>query len=65
MKSINQVRLAERWCISQKTLENWRNRGHGPQYLKIGKRVVYRICDIESFEEDNLHSPNIIGQNLK
>lgn len=47
---LNQVRLADRWQISPRTLERWRWAGEGPAFVKIGGRVVYRIADIEAYE---------------
>ena len=38
---LNQIELSRRWRISPRTLERWRWLGEGPQYLKIGGRVVY------------------------
>jgi predicted DNA-binding transcriptional regulator AlpA len=39
--------------ISVGTLENWRMRGHGPKYLKLGgthrSPVRYRQQDVEDF----------------
>jgi hypothetical protein len=49
-KHLNQIDLARRWRVSERTLERWRWLHQGPQYLKIGGRVVYRIEDIESYE---------------
>ena len=47
---LNQVRLADRWKISPRTLERWRWTGEGPAFVKIGGRVVYRIADVEAYE---------------
>ena len=47
---LNQVRLADRWQISPRTLERWRWTGEGPAFVKIGGRVVYRIADVEAYE---------------
>ena len=47
---MNQIELANRWKLSPRTLERWRWLGQGPQYLKIGGRVVYRVVDIEEYE---------------
>jgi hypothetical protein len=49
-KHLNQIDLARRWRMSERTLERWRWLREGPQYLKIGGRVVYRLDDIEAFE---------------
>ena len=53
---INQSQLAKRWNISPRTLERWRWLGHGPIFLKLGGRVVYRLEDIESYEANHLHA---------
>jgi hypothetical protein len=50
LRHLNQVQLSRRWSISPRTLERWRWLQQGPQYLKIGGRVVYRLDDIESYE---------------
>ena len=52
---LRQRDLAERWGIDERTLEGHRYRGIGAPYLKISGRVVYRLADIEAFEEANLH----------
>lgn len=52
LRHLNQVQLSRRWSISPRTLERWRWLHQGPQYLKIGGRVVYRVEDIETFEKD-------------
>ena len=56
IKHIDQKQLAERWNISAKTLERWRWAGEGPRFLKLGGRVVYRLTDIEAFEEAQVRS---------
>ena len=33
-KHLNQRQLAERWDLSEATLERWRSDGIGPPYLK-------------------------------
>ena len=55
-KHLNQRELAERWNISQRTLERWRWVGDGPQFLKLGGRVVYRVEDVERYEVEQLRS---------
>ena len=44
------IELAERWRISRRTLEGWRDRGVGLAYCKIGNRVRYKLADIETYE---------------
>ena len=50
----NQRDLARRWSMSERTLERWRWLGQGPQFLKLGGRVAYRLEDIEAFEAEQL-----------
>jgi hypothetical protein len=50
VRHLNQIELSRRWSISPRTLERWRWLQAGPQYLKIGGRVVYRLEDVECFE---------------
>ena len=50
LRHLNQVQLSRRWSISPRTLERWRWLKSGPQYLKVGGRVVYRLEDIEAYE---------------
>ena len=56
IRHLNQIELAARWNISHRTLERWRWRwtGEGPQFIKIGGRVVYRLEDVEAFEADQI-----------
>jgi hypothetical protein len=52
---LSQLDLARRWAISPRTLERWRWTGEGPRYIKLLGRVVYRLADIEAFENARLH----------
>jgi hypothetical protein len=54
---LDQLQLARRWKLSHRTLERWRWLGHGPSYTKLGRRVVYRLVDVERFEAAGLHAP--------
>ena len=61
---LNQDALAERWQMSPRTLEQWRYRGFGPRFLKIGGRVLYRLTDVETFETASVHA-NTVGPVLE
>ncbi len=54
IKPLNQGQLADRWGVSEATLERWRSEGIGPVFLKLQGRVVYRAEDIEAFEAESL-----------
>lgn len=54
IKHLNQRHLADRWDVSEATLERWRTEGLGPVFLKLQGRVLYRIEDVEAFEVHSL-----------
>lgn len=56
IRHLTQQELAHRWRISPRTLERWRWEGEGPTFVKMGGRVVYRIEDIETFEDEQRRS---------
>lgn len=35
--------------VAPGTLANWRHRGGGPRFVKVGSRVRYRACDVEEW----------------
>lgn len=43
--------LSELTNISEKTLAQWRWRGVGPSYLKLGGHVRYRNTDVNAWLE--------------
>lgn len=46
-RCMTQTELAERWRISEATLERWRTESGGPLFLKLGNQVRYRLEDVE------------------
>ncbi|HEY0889664.1 MAG TPA: helix-turn-helix domain-containing protein [Nocardioides sp.] len=44
--------LAERIRTPEATLRFWRYKGTGPKSFKLGRRVMYRQSDIDSWLED-------------
>ena len=51
---IVQRQLADRWDLSEASLERWRTEGIGPIFLKLQGRVLYRVEDVEAYEVDSL-----------
>ena len=39
------------------TLRQWRSRGLGPTYVKLGMSIRYRRADLERFIADNVIQP--------
>jgi hypothetical protein len=65
MRHLNQGEVAKRWGFSPRTLENWRCRGEGPRFLKIGGKVVYRLEDVEVFEQNQLRAKTASARGRK
>ena len=63
-RHLTQRELAERGRLSGATLERWRGEGLGPQYLKLHGRVLYRIADVEAYEEQCLRSSTVEAINM-
>lgn len=36
-----------------KTMENWRSKGFGPKFIKVGRKVLYDPDDIEAWRNEN------------
>lgn len=47
---LNQDELAARFRVSPRTLERWRWLKTGPNYIKLGGKIVYALTDVESYE---------------
>jgi hypothetical protein len=44
--------LAIRWRTSRSYLANLRSQGKGCPYIKLGRRVVYRLTDVKAYERE-------------
>ncbi len=53
---MSQSQLAERWQLSESTIERWRAEGIGPIFLKLRGQVRYRLEDIRAFEEESMRA---------
>lgn len=49
---ITPAELVTRWRgqVNTRTLANWRSTGQGPKFIKIGGKVLYRVADVEAYE---------------
>jgi hypothetical protein len=47
--------------VPPKTLAEWRSRGIGPRYLKVGRHVRYRWSDVEAWLASQQVDPRLIG----
>lgn len=54
-KPITELELAERWGLTTRTLQFWRKKGFGPQFIRLGERsIFYRRQDVEAYEAANI-----------
>ncbi|MDI1277297.1 helix-turn-helix domain-containing protein [Methylobacter sp.] len=53
--ALTEAQLAERWNISRKTLQAWRLKGGGPEYVKIGSAIRYMMRAVNQYESVNTH----------
>ena len=49
-RALSETEVAERLGVSPFTVRAWRQRGHGPRFMKIGRHVRYRLADVVSWE---------------
>ncbi len=50
-RCISQTELAQRWQLSESTLERSRSDGLGPVFLNLRGQVRYRDTDILAYED--------------
>ncbi len=43
--------VAELWELPERTLADWRSRGIGPAFIKLGRHCRYRMEDVLRYEE--------------
>jgi predicted DNA-binding transcriptional regulator AlpA len=48
---LNAQKAADWTGLSTSTLAKLRLTGNGPTFSKLGRRVVYRVCDLEAWIE--------------
>ena len=53
MAFLNTRSLAARWQCSTRKIEQLRQSGGGPAYVKIGQQVLYNEDALKAFEEQN------------
>lgn len=54
---LDDAEVAKILKISKGTLPVWRNKGKGPEYIKIGSNVRYRMSDIRRFIDNQTCKP--------
>jgi predicted site-specific integrase-resolvase len=54
---IDDLLAAEYLNLAVQTLRNWRNKGMGPPYFKLGRCVRYQLEDIEDYKQKKRVDP--------
>ncbi len=50
---LNERDAAAYLTVGVQTLRNWRSLGDGPPFVHVGRRVGYRLADLERWVEQN------------
>jgi DNA-binding transcriptional MerR regulator len=54
---LNEFEAAKELGVSVHALRQWRFKGRGPAYCKLGRRVVYHSADLEAFRQAHRVQP--------
>jgi predicted site-specific integrase-resolvase len=57
MTFLTESNLAERWQCHRQTLARWRATGSGPPFIKLQNKVLYKLSDIEQYENTKTITP--------
>ena len=58
-RCLKTTEVAEYLGISVKTLKNYRADGLGPEFVKIGRMVRYRLSDVKIWRDSRVCNPAI------
>jgi hypothetical protein len=53
--------VAAELCQQPNTLTAWRNQGRGPPFIKVGRKVFYRRCDVASWLAAQRREPKSVA----
>lgn len=53
---LNVGNAAERLGVAASTLARWRVTGEGPDFVRLGRRVGYRLADLDAWVTQNIRS---------
>jgi len=59
---VTQTEAAEALRVSLRTLERFRVEGSGPKFIKAGRRVLYRLSDLEAWAAERTFSSTAEAQ---
>ena len=50
---LTDTQLAERWQMHRKSLIRWRSQRKGPPFIAINGKILYKMADVENYEQAN------------
>jgi predicted site-specific integrase-resolvase len=50
-KTFSHKEAARYLGVASQTLHNWRHSRKGPNYIKLGSKVIYRLVDLDAYLE--------------
>ncbi len=50
--TVDKVGASKILGCAPRTLDNWRSQGRGPRYVRVGRRIVYRLSDLREWMEE-------------
>jgi predicted site-specific integrase-resolvase len=53
---VREAEAARILAVSVAALRRWRREGRGPTFVRMERCIGYRLCDLESFLNENLCS---------
>ena len=54
---LTEIQAADLLRLSGRTLQAWRTQGRGPSFVRAGRAIRYRRCDINTWLEENTEIP--------
>lgn len=54
METVNEKQAAEMVGVSVRTLQAWRQKRRGPNYIKAGAKVVYPVVWLRNYIADQM-----------
>jgi hypothetical protein len=59
---VNTEELAAHLDVAEQTLCHWRCRREGPPFIKVGRRIRYRVSDVEDWLKGRTCQPAVLPQ---
>ncbi|MDA0334273.1 MAG: helix-turn-helix domain-containing protein [bacterium] len=55
--TVDELDAARILCLSPGTLRNWRSMSRGPRFARVGRRIVYRVADLDDWLTEHTVEP--------